>query len=191
MNKVYNTVWNESTGTWVVTSELTRKGGRRPRQIKRTALAGLIAGLLMPSQPVMAAPSDNQTIGSGETNMYMHLSAGETVKNTTINSGGGQHVSSGGSATTTTINNSGVQHVSSGGNAITTTINSGGLQKVHSGGSVTDTIINDGGYQYVSGSDANAIINSGGASMSAVVVLPRMQLLTVVGDSRYSAAAVP
>lgn len=163
MNKVYNTVWNESTGTWVVTSELTRKGGRRPQQIKRTVLAGLIAGLLMPSQPVMAAPSDNQTIGSGETNMYMHLSAGETVKNTTINSGGGQHVSSGGSATTTTINNSGVQHVSSGGNAITTTINSGGLQKVHSGGSVTDTIINDGGYQYVSGSDANAIINSGGS----------------------------
>lgn len=163
MNKVYNTVWNESTGTWVVTSELTRKGGRRPHQIKRTALAGLIAGLLMPSQPVMAAPSDNQTIGSGETNMYMHLSAGETVKNTTINSGGGQHVSSGGSATTTTTNNSGVQHVSSGGNAITTTINSGGLQKVHSGGSVTDTIINDGGYQYVSGSDANAIINSGGS----------------------------
>ncbi|HAV8730994.1 TPA: hypothetical protein JLE03_004958, partial [Escherichia coli] len=49
MNKVYNTVWNESTGMWVVTSELTRKGGRRPRQIRRTALAGLIAGLLLPS----------------------------------------------------------------------------------------------------------------------------------------------
>ncbi|MCZ5699287.1 ESPR domain-containing protein [Escherichia coli] len=30
MNKVYNTVWNESTGMWVVTSELTRKGGQRP-----------------------------------------------------------------------------------------------------------------------------------------------------------------
>lgn len=30
MNKVYNTVWNESAGTWVVTSELTRKGGQRP-----------------------------------------------------------------------------------------------------------------------------------------------------------------
>ncbi|MGU0015993.1 ESPR domain-containing protein [Escherichia coli] len=29
MNKVYNTVWNESTGTWAVTSELTRKGGLR------------------------------------------------------------------------------------------------------------------------------------------------------------------
>lgn len=26
MNKVFNTVWNESTGMWVVTSELTRKG---------------------------------------------------------------------------------------------------------------------------------------------------------------------
>lgn len=53
MNKVFNTVWNEPTGTWVVTSELTRKGGRRPRQIKRTALAGLIAGLLIPSQPCL------------------------------------------------------------------------------------------------------------------------------------------
>lgn len=84
MNKVYNTVWNESTGAWVVTSELTRKGGRRPRQIKRTALAGLIAGLLMPSQPVLAAPNDNETIGDGGTSMSMHLSAGETVKNTTI-----------------------------------------------------------------------------------------------------------
>lgn len=163
MNKVYNTVWNESTGAWVVTSELTRKGGRRPRQIKRTALAGLIAGLLMPSQPVLAAPNDNQTIGSGETSMSMHLSAGDTVKNTTINSGGGQHVSSGGSATSTTINNGGVQHVSSGGNATTTTINSGGHQKVHSDGSVTDTIINDGGYQYVSGNAANTTINSGGS----------------------------
>ncbi len=30
MNKVYNTVWNESAGTWVVTSELTRKGGNAP-----------------------------------------------------------------------------------------------------------------------------------------------------------------
>lgn len=163
MNKVYNTVWNESTGAWVVTSELTRKGGRRPRQIKRTALAGLIAGLLMPSQPVLAAPNDNETIGDGGTSMSMHLSAGETVKNTTINSGGGQHVSSGGSATTTTINNGGVQHVSSGGSATTTTINSGGLQKVHSDGSVTDTIINDGGYQYVSGNAANTTINSGGS----------------------------
>lgn len=80
MNKVYNTVWNESTGTWVVTSELTRKGGRRPRQIKRTALAGLIAGLLMPSQPVLATAYDNQTIGSDETRKSMHLSAGDTAK---------------------------------------------------------------------------------------------------------------
>lgn len=30
MNKVYNTVWNESTGMWVVTAELTRKGGATP-----------------------------------------------------------------------------------------------------------------------------------------------------------------
>ena len=162
MNKVYNTVWNESAGTWVVTSELTRKGGRRPRQIKRTALAGLIAGLLMPSQPVLAAAYDNQTLVSGGASSSMTLGAGDTATNTTINYGGGQHVSSGGSATDTTINSGGVQHVSSGGSATGTTINSGGFQHVSSGGSATDTIINDGGYQYVSGSAASAIINSGG-----------------------------
>ncbi|EJL4324598.1 ESPR domain-containing protein [Escherichia coli] len=40
MNKIYNIVWNESSGMWVVTSELTRKGGQRHRKIKRTMLAG-------------------------------------------------------------------------------------------------------------------------------------------------------
>ncbi|HHW4415430.1 autotransporter outer membrane beta-barrel domain-containing protein [Citrobacter freundii] len=164
MNKVYNTVWNESTGTWVVTSELTRKGGRRPRQIKRTALAGLIAGLLMPSQPVLATPHDNQTLGSGGTSMSMHLSAGDTATNTTINSGGKQYVSSGGSATSTTINNGGVQHVSSGGSATSSTINSGGHQHVSSGGSATNATVNNGGRQTVfsGGSAMGTIINSGG-----------------------------
>ncbi|EKN4715575.1 ESPR domain-containing protein, partial [Yersinia enterocolitica] len=81
MNKVYNTVWNESTGMWVVTSELTRKGGRRPRQIRHTALAGLIAGLLLPSTPTLAAAYDNQTLE----NTSMSLSAGDTATNTTIN----------------------------------------------------------------------------------------------------------
>ena len=164
MNKVYNTVWNESTGTWVITSELTRKGGRRPRQIKRTALAGLIAGLLMPSQPVLAAAYDNQTIGSGETRKSMHLSAGDTAKKTTINSGGKQYVSSGGSATSTTINNGGVQHVSSGGSATSSTINSGGHQHVSSGGSATNATVNNGGRQTVfsGGSAMGTIINSGG-----------------------------
>ncbi|MFU0779284.1 MAG: Autotransporter outer membrane beta-barrel domain-containing protein [Citrobacter braakii] len=164
MNKVYNTVWNESTGTWVVTSELTRKGGRRPRQIKRTVLAGLIAGLLMPSMPALAAAYDNQTIGSGETSKSMHLSAGDTATNTTINSGGKQYVSSGGSATSTTINNGGVQHVSSGGSATKSTINSGGHQHVSSGGSATNATVNNGGRQTVfsGGSAMGTIINSGG-----------------------------
>ncbi|ENM1949527.1 autotransporter adhesin/invasin glycoprotein TibA [Citrobacter braakii] len=164
MNKVYNTVWNESTGTWVVTSELTRKGGRRPRQIKRTVLAGLIAGLLMPSMPALAAAYDNQTIGSGETSKSMHLSAGDTATNTTINSGGKQYVSSGGSATSTTINNGGVQHVSSGGSATSSTINSGGHQHVSSGGSATNATVNNGGRQTVfsGGSAMGTIINSGG-----------------------------
>ncbi|ELQ8811847.1 AIDA repeat-containing protein, partial [Salmonella enterica] len=114
MNKVYNTVWNESTGMWVVTSELTRKGGQRPRQIKRTVLAGLVAGLLLPSQPVLAAAYDNQTIGSGGTSSSMSLGTGDTATNTTINDGGFQNVNSGGSATSTVINSGGSQLVSSG-----------------------------------------------------------------------------
>ncbi|MGP4390602.1 ESPR-type extended signal peptide-containing protein, partial [Escherichia coli] len=112
MNKVYNTVWNESTEMWVVTSELTRKGGRRPRQIRRTALAGLIAGLLLPSAPALATDYKNQTLESGGTSSSMSLSAGDTATNTTINRLGYQYVSSGGSATSTTINSGGQQHVS-------------------------------------------------------------------------------
>ncbi|EKA6437143.1 ESPR domain-containing protein, partial [Salmonella enterica] len=93
MNKVYNTVWNESTGMWVVTSELTRKGGRRPRQIRRTALAGMIAGLLLPSAPALAVGYNNETLGSGGTSSSMSVSAGDTATDTTINRGGYQNVS--------------------------------------------------------------------------------------------------
>nr|WP_323873460.1 autotransporter outer membrane beta-barrel domain-containing protein [Escherichia sp. SB18001] len=164
MNKVYNTVWNESTEMWVVTSELTRKGGRRPRQIRRTALAGLIAGLLLPSAPALATDYKNQTLESGGTSSSMSLSAGDTATNTTINSGGFQHVFSGGSATSTTINRGGFQYVSSGGSATSTTINSGGFQNVFSGGSATSTTINSGGFQNVSsgGSATSTTINRGG-----------------------------
>ncbi|MBA7794114.1 autotransporter outer membrane beta-barrel domain-containing protein [Citrobacter sp. RHBSTW-01065] len=183
MNKVFNTVWNESTGMWVVTSELTRKGGRRPRQIKRTALAGLIAGLLLPSQPVLAADYDNLTLGKGGASSSMSLGAGDTATNTTINTGGMQYISSGGSATSTTINLGGQQNVSNGGVAMSTTINSAGIQQlfsggtatyttieeqgkgyVHSGGIITDTSINSGGelYIYSGGSATDTTINSGG-----------------------------
>ncbi|WP_208485359.1 autotransporter outer membrane beta-barrel domain-containing protein [Escherichia coli] len=164
MNKVYNTVWNESTGMWVVTSELTRKGGRRPRQIRRTALAGLIAGLLLPSAPALATDYNNETLENGGTSSSMSLSAGDTATNTTINRGGMLSVSSGGSATSTTINCGGLQNVYSGGSATSTTINSGGQQRVSSGGSATGTTINSGGQQSVSsgGSATSTTINSGG-----------------------------
>ncbi|WP_096839436.1 autotransporter adhesin/invasin glycoprotein TibA [Escherichia coli] len=163
MNKVYNTVWNESTGMWVVTSELTRKGGQRPRQIKRTVLAGLVAGLLLPSQPVLAAAYDNQTIGSGGTSSSMSLGTGDTATNTTINDGGFQNVNSGGSATSTVINSGGSQLVSSGGSATDTSINKDGLQIVSSGASATNTTIVDFGKQHVSGGSAtNTTINRNG-----------------------------
>ncbi|EFN9288527.1 autotransporter outer membrane beta-barrel domain-containing protein [Escherichia coli] len=162
MNKVYNTVWNESIGMWVVTSELTRKGGQRPRQIRRTVLAGLVAGLLLPSAPTLATAWDSVMLGSGGTSGSMTLNAGDTANNTTINSGGQQYVSSGGSATSTTIDG-GLQVVSSGGSATSTTINSGGLQTVNSGGSATSTTINSGGWQavYSGGSATSTTINGG------------------------------
>ncbi|EOB2104059.1 autotransporter outer membrane beta-barrel domain-containing protein [Escherichia coli] len=162
MNKVYNTVWNESIGMWVVTSELTRKGGQRPRQIRRTVLAGLVAGLLLPSAPTLATAWDSVTLGSGGTSGSMTLNAGDTANNTTINSGGQQVVSRDGSATSTTING-GWQVVSRGGSATSTTINSGGGQAVYSGGSATSTTINSGGQQYVysGGSATSTTINDG------------------------------
>ena len=164
MNKVYNTVWNESIGMWVVTSELTRKGGQRPRQIRRTVLAGLVAGLLLPSAPTLATAWDSVTLGSGGTSGSMTLNAGDTANNTTINSGGRQYVSSGGSATSTTINSGGWQNVYSGGSATSTTINSGGRQHVSGGGSATSTTINSGGWQavYSGGSATSTTINSDG-----------------------------
>ena len=164
MNKVYNTVWNESIGMWVVTSELTRKGGQRPRQIRRTVLAGLVAGLLLPSAPTLATAWDSVTLGSGGTSGSMTLNAGDTANNTTINSGGQQYVSSGGSATSTTINSSGGQNVYNSGSATSTTINSGGWQDVYSNGSATSTTVNNGGWQNVfsSGSATSTTINSGG-----------------------------
>ncbi|EDJ8581728.1 autotransporter outer membrane beta-barrel domain-containing protein [Salmonella enterica subsp. enterica serovar Heidelberg] len=163
MNKVYNTVWNESIGMWVVTSELTRKGGQRPRQIRRTVLAGLVAGLLLPSAPTLATAWDSVTLGSGGTSGSMTLNAGDTANNTTINSGGQQYVSSGGSATSTTINSDGWQDVNDGGSATSTTINSGGGQTVNSDGSATSTTIN-GGWQdvYSGGSATSTTINSDG-----------------------------
>ncbi|EMA2777833.1 autotransporter outer membrane beta-barrel domain-containing protein [Escherichia coli] len=163
MNKVYNTVWNESIGMWVVTSELTRKGGQRPRQIRRTVLAGLVAGLLLPSAPTLATAWDSVTLGSGGTSGSMTLNAGDTANNTTINSGGQQYVSSGGSATSTTINSDGWQDVNDGGSATSTTINSGGGQTVNSDGSATSTTIN-GGLQdvYSNGSATSTTINNGG-----------------------------
>ncbi|ECV8359878.1 hypothetical protein ZZ70_22800, partial [Salmonella enterica subsp. enterica serovar Typhimurium] len=114
MNKIYNIVWNESSGMWVVTSELTRKGGQRHRKIKKTMLAGLIAGLMLPAIPAMAQMYNDKTLEYSDS--VMELSAGDTATNTTIN-GGAQYISSGGNATSTTINE-GVQIVFDGGTAL-------------------------------------------------------------------------
>ena len=195
MNKVYNTVWNESTEMWVVTSELTRKGGRRPRQIRRTALAGLIAGLLLPSAPALATDYKNQTLESGGTSSSMSLSAGDTATNTTINSGGQQHVSSGGSATSTTINSGGQQRVSSGGSATSTTINSGGMLSVSSGGSAVDITQNSGGAiiantsAVLSGTNGKGTFSIAGGS-AVNMLLENGGLLTVLGGHDASDTTV-
>ncbi|GDK60590.1 autotransporter outer membrane beta-barrel domain-containing protein [Escherichia coli] len=156
MNKIYNIVWNESSGMWVVTSELTRKGGQRHRKIKRTMLAGLIAGLMLPTVPALAQVFNDEILDYSSS---MSLSAGDSAFNTTID-GGEQYVSSGGSAISTTIND-GAQIIFNGGTASTTTIN-GGYQDISSGGSVTNTLIS-GGEQYISdgGSATNTVIDGG------------------------------
>uniref|UniRef100_UPI0024143903 ESPR domain-containing protein n=1 Tax=Escherichia coli TaxID=562 RepID=UPI0024143903 len=97
MNKAYNTVWSASRGMWVVTSELPHKG-RLPRKIKQTSLAGLVAGLLLPSMPALAKNYDNEILGTDEKYSTRFLNDGDVATNTTINSGGVQNVSSGGSA---------------------------------------------------------------------------------------------
>ena len=162
MNKIYNIVWNESSGMWVVTSELTRKGGQRHRKIKKTMLAGLIAGLMLPTVPALAQVFNDEILDYSSS---MSLSAGDSAFNTTID-GGEQYVSSGGSAISTTIND-GAQIIFNGGTASTTTIN-GGYQDISSGGSVTNTLIS-GGDQYISdgGSATNTVIDGGAQYISS------------------------
>lgn len=165
MNKVFNTVWNESTGMWVVTSELTRKGGRRPRQIKRTVLAGLITGLLLPSAPALAA-YENQTVNSGST---LTVSSGNSANNTIVN--GGSLELRGGTSTDTIVNG-GIEYVLKDSTATNTVINSG-HQNVHSGGTAINTTVNSGGWLNTSGNVSGATVNSGGrlqAYYDAVVI---------------------
>ncbi|NKD23846.1 autotransporter outer membrane beta-barrel domain-containing protein [Citrobacter freundii] len=155
MNKIFNTVWNESTGMWVVTSELTRKGGQRPPQIKRTVLAGLIAGLLMPSMPAQAA-YENQTVNSGST---LTVGAGNSAINTIVNSGGELNLSGG--TSTDTIVNSGSELIRKGSTATGTVLN-GGSQRVNSGGTAINTTVNSGGWLYTSGKVSGATVNTSG-----------------------------
>ncbi|EIV8816721.1 autotransporter outer membrane beta-barrel domain-containing protein [Escherichia coli] len=162
MNKVYNTVWNDSTGMWVVTSELTRKGGRRPRQIKLTALAGLIAGLLLPAAPALAVDYNDQVLGKGSTSSSMRVSAGDTATNTTINSGGSQYVFSGGSVTSTIINSGGSLYLSSGGSAVDITQNSGGRISTYTGATLNGTHSN-GSFSIAGGSANNMLLENGGS----------------------------
>ncbi|EIX4547402.1 autotransporter outer membrane beta-barrel domain-containing protein [Escherichia coli] len=165
MNKVYTIACNEFTVMWGGTSDLLRKH----RQLRSTVLAGLIAGLLMPSQHVLAVSYDNETLGSGGTSPSMTLNEGDTAENTTINSSGEQFVISGGSAISTTIN-SGYQSIfGTGASATSTIINSGGQQYVYSGGSATSTIVNSDGLQdvYGGGSTTSTTINSGSQSVES------------------------
>lgn len=186
MNKVYNTVWNESTGMWVVTSELTRKGGRRPRQIRRTALAGLIAGLLLPSAPALAVDYNNETLAQG---ISVSLSAGDTATNTTIN--GGHMYVYGGSTTSTTINGGGREDIFSAATATGTTVNRNGVQAIMSGGNATSTTIYNGGYQFVTpaGSATSTtidggvqIVNSGGSAINTTINNSGVQVVTIGGS---------
>lgn len=175
MNKVYNTVWCAPRGMWVVTSELVRKGGQRPRQIRKTVLAGLIAGLLAPQAPVLAQTYDNQTLQ----NSSVTLNNGDTATNTTLNWGGELNISSGGSATSSVVSNGGRENVHDGGVATGTIINGGTHfdtttlhisdvgQIVYSGGSAANTVVNWGSQVVSGGTVTSATINKDAAQYVA------------------------
>ncbi|RSC59179.1 autotransporter outer membrane beta-barrel domain-containing protein [Citrobacter amalonaticus] len=156
MNKVFNTVWCATRGMWVVTSELVRKGGQRPRQIRRTVLAGLIAGLLAPQVPALAASYE----GLNLQNRSVTLNNGDMATNITIDSLGHLHISSGGSAVSSVVLAYGNENIFNGGTATATTINKDGRQTVYSGGIATGTVVNSSGGQSVL---------SGGSAVSAVI----------------------
>ena len=160
MNRVYNTVWCPSRGMWVVTSELVRKGGQRPRQIKKSVLVGLIAGLLMPLHPALADSYENKTLQNSS--LTLDGTLGDRAKNTTINEGG-ELVVEGGAFATETIINSGGQ-LTLHGHSEQASINSGGKEIVFGGSYYSE--VNDGGEQHLSGGIAvSAVINSGGTQV--------------------------
>ncbi|WP_370608751.1 autotransporter outer membrane beta-barrel domain-containing protein [Citrobacter portucalensis] len=171
MNKVYNTVWCISRRMWVVTSELVRKGGQRPRQIGKIVQAGLVAGLILPT----GEPQAGTVLPGG---YVMNISSGQSATDATL-TGGKIYVYSGGEAFGTTIN-SGLQQINSGGTATGTIIYGGyedirwgglvisatihgGFQEINNGGHATGTTIN-GGYQAVryGGSASHTTVNSAG-----------------------------
>ncbi|WP_410706126.1 autotransporter outer membrane beta-barrel domain-containing protein [Citrobacter amalonaticus] len=177
MNKVYNTVWCASRGMWVVTSELVRKGGQRPRQIRRTVLAGLIAGLLAPQSPALAASYDSlyvtgntKTLNSGDTATNslvvaggaLVVPSGASTTNTNLSVGGQEDVY-GGTATGTKIGEDSTQNIS-GGTAFDTIVNDRGVQHVDTGTTsiAIRTTISTGGYQLVRGVAKDTVINKGG-----------------------------
>ena len=98
------------------------------------------------------------------TNSTRYVTSGNTVRNTTIRTGGKLYVSSGGQALITTISSGGIQHVAKDGVACSTTISSGGVLYVSKGGVASATILRTGGKQYVysGGSVADTTISSGG-----------------------------
>ncbi|CAI3944197.1 Ca2+-binding protein [Commensalibacter communis] len=91
----------------------------------------------------------------------IRVNAGQTITNSTINSGEEIIVSSGGSSTYLTLNG-GVQYISSGGVDRNATVYVGS-QFVYSGGSAINTSVYSGGVQYISGGTIyNGKIISGG-----------------------------
>ena len=92
------------------------------------------------------------------------VSAGGTLRNTTVSRKGAVHVSNGGIAEKTTIGGFEARgKILSGGTAVSTTVNSGGGLDVCEGGTVQMTRVNSGGYLSVeSGARADSTTVAGG-----------------------------
>ncbi len=145
MNKVYNTVWSGSRGMWVVTSELVRKGGPRPLQMKKAAVAGLIALILGQNVTPSWANASISVISSGQTSSSM-----------VISSGGSGFVYSGGQASSTSVYDGGSLNVS-GGSATNINQSSGAAIVMDTGAGLVSGSRYDGvSFEISSGSASNA-----------------------------------
>ena len=66
MNKIYHTVWNETTGTWVAVQETARAKGKKSNSAKASVGMALALASLAGFSGVASAAINTSTAGAGD-----------------------------------------------------------------------------------------------------------------------------